>query len=116
MSQIYSILMRLPSAQRKIKTEMAAARRDMQNKLGHEPEGMLKHSTLPKDGYSLDWIHQQLDSFENMHASDWQNGRVSGAVYYGIPGEKVDEAMKAAVLKYILSNRMMFRVSIFFLT
>jgi hypothetical protein len=49
-------------------------------------EGIPKHFTLPHQPRTAEDIGAELEKLANIKASNWQEGRVSGAVYYGDQG------------------------------
>jgi sphinganine-1-phosphate aldolase len=84
---LFSLLLKLPSSKRKVAKELAKAKSDMINQVAPPIEGIPKHFALPVHGRSSDDILEELDKLSGLRASDWQGGRVSGAVYFGDQGE-----------------------------
>jgi len=99
--------MKLPSIKRKVTRELASARLDMQDKLATYDDALAlsRNISLPHQGKSIDWLKEELEKMEQMKgASEWKDGKVSGAVYYGDNGV-VDEAIRVSMMKHLLANR-----------
>lgn len=95
-----------PSTRSHIASEVAKARIEMQDKVAPDHAGEIaKITSLPSQPKDLKWIEEELDRREAL-GDDWRKGRLSGAVYLGQPDEHpVNEAMRMAVEKFMLSNR-----------
>jgi hypothetical protein len=83
---IFSLLLKLPSAKAKVARELSKARLDMIQQIAPAYEGIPKHFTLPQQPRTAEDIGAELEKLANIKASNWQEGRVSGAVYYGDQG------------------------------
>jgi sphinganine-1-phosphate aldolase len=74
----------------------------MEKKLAPKGPGIVRWLELPQDGKSPEWLRDELDSLSRLPASDWQSGKVSGAVYHG--GEELEQVISSAMNKYLISN------------
>lgn len=113
LSRLFALYLRIsPSTRSKMASEIAKARLDIQDKVAPANEDRVaKVAALPVEPKSLDWIKQELDAREEL-GDDWREGKISGAVYLGEPDHHpANEAMRLAVDKFMLSNR----VSLFLL-
>ena len=67
---------------KKVETEMAKARVRIEKGLVPEGENVTRHLALPTKGHTTEWIFEEMDKMDNeIHRSDWKQGKVSGAVY-----------------------------------
>ncbi|KAJ3535211.1 hypothetical protein NMY22_g6587 [Coprinellus aureogranulatus] len=102
---VVRLVLRLPSMQKKVTTEMSKARLDIENKLVPKGPNVTRHLTLPEDGKSLEWILAEMEKMDvelNGQSSVWNQGKLSGAVYHG--GEDLQRIISAAYDRYCVSN------------
>lgn len=59
---------------------------------------------IPAKGLREDEIIEYLDALQLLKHSDWENGKVSGAVYHG--GDELIEIQSIAFKKYCVSNQL----------
>lgn len=62
------------------------------------------YTQLPNEGYSNDKILEILDENTDMKHSDWESGKVSGAVYHG--GKEMLDIQAQAYSKYSIANQL----------
>ncbi|GAV29336.1 hypothetical protein PMKS-002818 [Pichia membranifaciens] len=72
----------LPPVQKRVKQEVADARRLLENDLIVKAEHV-EHHQLPQNGLSSDAVMAQLDELDSIKAVEWKEGKISGAVYHG---------------------------------
>lgn len=81
-----NLLLRLPSSQAKLASELSKTRLTIESKLvplsESLPEGTVYTTKLPKEGRSNEWLHEELERLRGMEKGDVMEGRVSGAVYH----------------------------------
>ncbi|KAJ7141450.1 pyridoxal phosphate-dependent transferase [Mycena epipterygia] len=100
---VIMLALRLPSAQRKVRTEMDKAKLDIEHKL--VPQGdVTRHLALPAEGQTPEWILAEMDKMDKEMggSTNWRQGKLSGAVYHG--GEDLERVIVAAYAKYCVSN------------
>lgn len=103
-SVAFGLALKLPSSRRQVETEMAEARRGLEEKLVPRqlPNGIEYMQTLPSVGRPAEWIEAELSRLKSLEKSDVDEGRVSGAVYHGQP--ELNELIIGAMGKFVLSN------------
>ncbi len=80
--------MSLPSIRKKVDSEIAKARKDIENKLVQRGPLTVRYLSLPREGQSLEWVLEEMDRMDtdtggSTGNTNWQNGKLSGAVYHG---------------------------------
>ncbi|KAI5889275.1 PLP-dependent transferase [Schizophyllum commune H4-8] len=100
----FQLALRLPSMQKKVRTEMDKAKLDIENKLVPKGPDVTRHLTLPPSGLSAEDIFAEMDKLdkEGLSHTDWSKGKISGAVYHG--GEELSKLIAAAYTRYLVSN------------
>ncbi|KAL1721988.1 pyridoxal phosphate-dependent transferase [Schizophyllum commune] len=98
------LALRLPSMQKKVRTEMDKAKLDIENKLVPKGPDVTRHLTLPPTGLSAEDVFAEMDKLdkEGLSHTDWSKGKISGAVYHG--GEELSKLIAAAYTRYLVSN------------
>lgn len=83
MQQIIHIALRLPSARKKVTTEMDKAKLDIEQQLVPQGADVVRHLSIPQQGQSPEWILAEMAKMDDELAkrSDWRHGKLSGAVY-----------------------------------
>ncbi|EJD52801.1 PLP-dependent transferase [Auricularia subglabra TFB-10046 SS5] len=103
MDRAVRLIMQLPSSKKKVAEGMQQARVDIESRLVPSGPGVTRHTELPAQGQSTEWILAEMDRMEaEAHKTDWKQGRVSGAVYHG--GEDMEKVIVDAFQKYVVSN------------
>ncbi|KAF7315761.1 Sphinganine-1-phosphate aldolase [Mycena indigotica] len=102
--QVLLLVLRLPKMKAKVALEMGQAKLDIENRLVPKGPDVTRHLSLPKEGKSLEWILAEMDKMDDemSHATNWRQGKISGAVYHG--GEDLERVIVAAYAKYAVSN------------
>ncbi|KAL1746434.1 pyridoxal phosphate-dependent transferase [Schizophyllum fasciatum] len=98
------LALRLPSMQKKVRSEMDKAKLDIENKLVPKGPDVVRHLALPATGLSVDDVFAEMDKLdkEGLSHTDWSKGKLSGAVYHG--GEDLSKLIAAAYARYLVSN------------
>lgn len=122
--RILFLALRLPSARRKVSTEMGKARLDIESKLVPKGADVSRHLTLPGKGQSAEWIKAEMGKMDDEAVSrtDYKHGKLSGAVYrtcrssildntgvltcnvYEDGGDDMEKIAVAAFQRYCVSN------------
>ncbi|CCU77198.1 Dihydrosphingosine phosphate lyase/DPL1 [Blumeria hordei DH14] len=79
----YGLFLRAPGVRSQVKTQVNEAITKLQAKLVPSGPGIVRHLTLPKEGWSEDSVSKELESLASMEHTRWEDGLVSGAVYHG---------------------------------
>ena len=76
------LVLRLPSMQKKVQTEMGKAKLDIEDKLVPKGADVCRHLSLPAQGQSPEWILEEMSKMDlELGNASWKNGKLSGAVY-----------------------------------
>ncbi|KAB5596036.1 Sphinganine-1-phosphate aldolase [Ceratobasidium theobromae] len=102
--RVLTLVLRLPAARRKVETEMAKAKHDIETKLVASGPNVVRYLSLPIQGRSPEWIDTAMAKMdEECGGGDkWKQGKLSGAVYHG--GEDMEEVIVNAFKRYVVSN------------
>ncbi|KAG9038701.1 hypothetical protein FRB95_000291 [Tulasnella sp. JGI-2019a] len=103
-TNVLLLVMRLPSLQKRVDSEMAKAKKDIQDKLIKRGPKQVRHLSLPAEGLTAEEILREMEQMDlvtgdNVH---WKTGKLSGAVYHG--GDDLEEVMMSAYRRYAVSN------------
>ncbi|KAF7376459.1 Sphinganine-1-phosphate aldolase [Mycena sanguinolenta] len=101
---VIMLVLRMPSAQRKVRTQMDKAKLEIEDKLVPKGADVTRHLALPEKGQTPEWILAEMDKMDNEMGSPngWKAGKLSGAVYHG--GDDMERVIVAAYAKYCVSN------------
>ncbi|KAJ7045863.1 pyridoxal phosphate-dependent transferase [Mycena alexandri] len=100
---VIMLALRLPAAQRKVRTEMDKAKLDIEKQLVPQGTDVTRHLTLPEEGQTPEWILAEMDKMDKEKSTaSWKLGKLSGAVYHG--GDDLERVIVAAYAKYMVSN------------
>ncbi|KAI0929962.1 hypothetical protein AcW1_008774 [Taiwanofungus camphoratus] len=102
--EVLLLALRLPAAKKKVDRELEKAKLHLEKSMVPQGPSVKRHLTLPQQGQSPEWIMEEMAKMdaESEGHSDWQAGRISGAVYHG--GEDLTRVILAAIQRYCLSN------------
>jgi len=98
------LVLRLPSARKKVEAELGKAKIDIENKLAPRGATLSRNLALPEQGHSKEWILEEMAKMDeelNGH-TNWKDGKLSGAVYHG--GDDLSKIIVAAFERYTVSN------------
>lgn len=80
---LYKIFLSLPGVRSKVSAQLAIARKDLENKLAPSGPGINRYLHLPKEPWTKEQLHAELETLAAMKRTRWEEGKVSGAVYHG---------------------------------
>ncbi|KAG8732058.1 hypothetical protein FRC10_001262 [Ceratobasidium sp. 414] len=102
--RVLTLALKLPAAQRKVETEMAKAKQDIESKLVASGPNVVRHLSLPVQGRTKEWIDAEMAKMdvESGGGDKWKLGKLSGAVYHG--GDDMEEIVVNAFKRYVVSN------------
>lgn len=79
-----AVLMSLPSVKKKVDAEVAKTEKVIDEKVVKNDPVLLQFHSLPMSGLGAEEIVQEVETqLTVLDHSDWESGRVSGAVYHG---------------------------------
>lgn len=102
--RIFQLILRLPPVKKKVDIELAATKKHIESELIQTGPNLSKLTTLPEAGLNRDEIINELDQLNNLKHTDWENGRVSGAVYHG--GSELLDLQSVAYHKFSVANQL----------
>ena len=79
----YGVFLSIPAVRRKIKKDVLKATGDMEHQLAGLGEGVTRYAQLPIEGWTADQVKGEMSRLNEMEHDRWEDGRVSGAVYFG---------------------------------
>ncbi|KAL3464117.1 pyridoxal phosphate-dependent transferase [Aspergillus heterothallicus] len=79
----YTVFLRFPGVRGQVDKQVSTAIESLETKLVASGPGVTRYLTLPKEGWTAEQVHAELDKLVNMEHTRWEDGRVSGAVYHG---------------------------------
>ncbi|TIB10639.1 hypothetical protein E3P89_02752 [Wallemia ichthyophaga] len=97
------LLTSLPWTKKQIDDELNSALSDLDSKMVIRDPSLPTHHKLPTIGHDKHSVHHQLSSLANIPHSRWEDGRVSGAVYYGDSGD-INDVIIEAFSRFSVSN------------
>ena len=81
-----AVLMSLPPIKRKVDAELAKTVAVINDKVVKNDASLLQFASLPAKGVDVDVVSHEVDQLlAVLEHTDWEKGRVSGAVYHGGP-------------------------------
>ena len=77
------LALRLPSARKKVESELGKARLDIEKKMVPQGPGVTRHLSLPTQGHDREWILEEMAKMDEESGEhvNWKDGKVSGAIY-----------------------------------
>lgn len=100
-----AIFMGLPFVKLKIDAEVAKTVTVIDEKIVKNDPTLLQFPALPTEGIAADAVEQEVDRVLSvLDHSDWENGRVSGAVYHG--GVELLDLQLKMYSKYNVANQL----------
>ena len=66
------------------------------------PKNVTRYLTLPETGFTKEQVTQELATLHAMSHTDWQGGKVSGAIYHG--GAELSDMLSNAYRIFSISN------------
>ncbi|ANB15260.1 sphinganine-1-phosphate aldolase DPL1 [Sugiyamaella lignohabitans] len=92
----------LPGIRGKVQGELNKALEGLDKKMIDRSQGF--YTELPEQGWSEKEVLAELDKNNEMKHTDWEHGRVSGAVYHG--GKDMTDMQTEAYRKYSIANQL----------
>jgi len=76
------LALRTPAGRQKVDGEMNKAREGIEKSMIPKGPNVIRHLVLPKEGHSLEWIEEEMNTMDNeLTSANWRLGKLSGAVY-----------------------------------
>lgn len=102
---VFAVVMKLPPVRAKLETELGKTVTLIENSIIQNDDALLQFPELPETGLHPDIVLSEIDHLQDMLAhSDWENGRVSGAVYHG--GDELLKLQLKAYEYYSVANQL----------
>ncbi|KAI1974806.1 Dihydrosphingosine phosphate lyase [Ophidiomyces ophidiicola] len=99
---VVSMVLRAPGVRGQVDKQVSTALTKLEAKLAPQGPGITKYNALPKQGWTSQQIHAELNKLAGMEHTRWEDGRVSGAVYHG--GEDLLELQTCAWGQFAVAN------------
>ena len=100
--RLYALFLRLPFVQTKVQAQVNEAVGKLQEKLVPSGPGVTQYTALPASGWTAEQVRAELDKLGEMKRTQWENGRVSGAVYHG--GDELLNLQSEAFRRFGVAN------------
>ncbi|XP_063047447.1 sphingosine-1-phosphate lyase 1 [Engraulis encrasicolus] len=81
--RFFRLVRKIPFVGNTIQTQLNKALDDMSESLCSLKDGMTYTKSLPKQGLTHEQVLQRIREYQSLNEVDWENGKVSGAVYWG---------------------------------
>ena len=102
---IFSWLLNSVFMRNKVNEEIQKTKKTIEKELIRNNDQIADFTQLPSNGISMDIILNELDKLEKaIPHSDWEDGKVSGAVYHG--GQDLIHLQTLAFEKFCVSNQL----------
>ncbi|ODV59155.1 sphinganine-1-phosphate aldolase DPL1 [Ascoidea rubescens DSM 1968] len=105
--KIFKTIFLIPSIKRRIDSEINESLEKLENQLVVSSNGNEKFRDffkIPHKSLSDEEIFNELNIYEKFKHSDWENGKVSGAVYHG--GKEIIGLQSRAFKQYCVANQL----------
>ncbi|OBA17988.1 dihydrosphingosine-1-phosphate lyase [Metschnikowia bicuspidata var. bicuspidata NRRL YB-4993] len=100
-----TVVMSLPPIRRKVDAELAKTLALVELEIIKNDDALLQFPQIPEQGMSPESVLEQISQTQSkLGHSDWQNGRVSGAVYHG--GDQLLTLQLKAYELYSVANQL----------
>lgn len=100
--RLYALFLRLPFVQPKIQAQVQKTIAELEGKLVPSGPGVIQYTALPASGWTAEQVRAELEKLGDMKHTQWENGRVSGAVYHG--GDELLSLQSEAFKRFGVSN------------
>jgi sphinganine-1-phosphate aldolase len=100
--KLYALFLRLPFVQTKVQAQVQKSIDELQEKLVPSGPGVTQYTALPAAGWTPEQVRAELEKLGDMKHTQWEKGRVSGAVYHG--GDELLTLQSEAFRKFGVSN------------
>ncbi|BFZ58252.1 hypothetical protein PYCC9005_005314 [Savitreella phatthalungensis] len=99
---LFRLFLQIPGVRGKVQAQIQDALAGLDEKMLPKP-GVTRHQHLPVKGLNEDQLKGELQKLHEMGLStDWENGKVSGAIYHG--GKEMGDLLASAYSTFSLSN------------
>ena len=98
----YGVFLSIPAVRKKIKKDVLRATDDMEHQLAGLGEGVTRYAQLPIEGWTADQVKAEMSRLNEMEHDRWEDGRVSGAVYFG--QDELVEVQTDAIKTFMTAN------------
>lgn len=103
--RVVGVVMALPPIRNKIEKELDSTKEMMESQIIKNDDALLQFPKLPLEGLPGEIIVTEIEKLQQILAhSDWENGRVSGAVYHG--GKELLDLQLNAYHIYSVANQL----------
>lgn len=103
--RVVGVVMALPPIRNKIEKELDSTIEMMEHQIVKNDEALLQFPKLPPSGIPSEIVVGEIEKLQEILAhSDWESGRVSGAVYHG--GEELLDLQLKAYHMYSVANQL----------
>lgn len=103
--KVISVIMALPPIKKKVDAELKKTVAFVEKEIIKNDESLLQFPEIPETGLSSEAVLRQITQTQaKLGHSDWQNGRVSGAVYHG--GDLLLSLQLKAYEQYSVANQL----------
>ncbi|KAK5322584.1 Dihydrosphingosine phosphate lyase [Exophiala xenobiotica] len=79
----YKMFLNLPGVRSQVSKQLEIAKKELEDKLVPSGPGTTHYRHLPKEPWTKEQLHTELESLAAMKRTRWEEGKVSGAVYHG---------------------------------
>lgn len=101
----WGVVMSLPPILKKVKREVATTLDTVEREVVRNDPGLQQFHQLPEHGIAAPEVEAELERAQRvLSALNWENGRVSGAVYHG--GAELLALQLAAYARYSVANQL----------
>ncbi|KAK5175136.1 Dihydrosphingosine phosphate lyase [Saxophila tyrrhenica] len=100
--RLYALFLRLPFVQAKVQAQVQKTVVELQEKLVPSGPGVTQYTALPASGWTGEQVRTELEKLGDMKHTQWEKGRVSGAVYHG--GDELLTLQSEAFKRFGVAN------------
>ncbi|KAL6247929.1 Dihydrosphingosine phosphate lyase [Rhinocladiella similis] len=79
----YKFFLSLPGVRSQVAKQLVTAQKEMEDKLVPSGPGTNHYLHIPKEPWTKEQLHTELEALAAMKRTRWEEGKVSGAVYHG---------------------------------
>lgn len=100
--RVYKLILSAPGVRSQVDKQLASAEKELEDKLVASGPGVTRYVTLPKEPWTKEQLHSELEILRGMKRTRWEEGKVSGAVYHG--GDELLNIQADAMKLFSVSN------------
>jgi sphinganine-1-phosphate aldolase len=98
----YKLFLKAPGVRHRIDSQLAAAKKDLEEKIAPSSLTTNRYTALPKEPWTSDQLRTELQTLRDMKRTVWETGRVSGAIYHG--GDELIQLQHEAMQMFSVAN------------